>query len=340
MGRGLSEYRKKRDFAKTPEPAPGKGRKPTPKGGKPFFMVHRHDARRLHYDLRLEMEGALASWAVPKGPSLDPADRRLAVQTEDHPIEYGDFEGRIPDDEYGGGDSLIWDRGTWDTDPPGQGPAMRARGRMTFVLDGEKLKGRFHLVRTRGAEGGKASWLLFKANDAEARQGVDIVTARPESVKSGRRLTRGPVSNKALDAPHPDPITLLLRVWPPGRAPKVPRGAVRALTAISGGRVALQTAEGRDLAAKHPALARALGEVIVPEAVLDGWISGRKLVAADLLWLDGDDLRPRPADERRDLLVSVLSNPPRGLSVAPATSRRTARPASARGRARKSRRAA
>src|SRR5437879_10840347 len=123
--KNLREYEARRRFGVTPEPAPGGERAARPAAGRPFFMVHKHHARRLHYDLRLELDGALASWAIPKGPSYDPAQKRLAVQTEDHPLEYGGFEGRIPDDEYGGGDSLIWDRGTFDTVPPGEARRQR-----------------------------------------------------------------------------------------------------------------------------------------------------------------------------------------------------------------------
>src|SRR5947207_4631379 len=112
--KNLQSYRAKRDFSVTPEPAPKGGSASAPAGA-PTFMVHKHDATRLHYDLRLEMDDALASWAIPKGPTYDPAQKRLAVQTEDHPLEYGTFEGRIPDGEYGAGDSLIWDRGSYDT---------------------------------------------------------------------------------------------------------------------------------------------------------------------------------------------------------------------------------
>src|SRR6476660_1342998 len=123
--RTLDEYRAKRDFGVTPEPAPDEARGSKGAGAQPTFMVHKHDATRLHYDLRLEMDGALASWAIPKGPSFDPADRRLAVETEDHPLDYGSFEGRIPEGEYGAGDTLIWDRGTYETVPPGRASAMR-----------------------------------------------------------------------------------------------------------------------------------------------------------------------------------------------------------------------
>ena len=345
VGDGLREYRAKRDFAKTPEPPPTAGKRLARARARPFFMVHRHDARRRHYDLRLEIEGALASWAVPKGPSLDPADRRLAVETEDHPFEYGGFEGRIPDDEYGGGDSLIWDRGRFDTVPPGEAAAQRGRGRMTFVLEGQKLKGRFHLVRTRGVEGGKASWLLFKAKDEHAQTGYDLLAARPESVVSGRRLTRGPVSARKLAAPHPEPIRLLMAIWPPGRATVRSRGGAggtRALAALSGGRVALQSGAGRDLAARHPAVARALAAILVPEAIVDGFLGRRgRYVASDLLWLDGEDLRRRPPEERRDLLESVLANAGPPLALAPRPRRLGAAGAApARGGRRTGRRAA
>jgi bifunctional non-homologous end joining protein LigD len=138
------------------------------------------------------MDGALASWAIPKGPSYDPADRRLAVETEDHPLEYGSFEGRIPDGEYGAGDSLVWDRGTYDTLPPGQASAMRKKGHLVVELRGEKLQGRWHLVRTRRPDEKSPQWLFFKGKDEHARRGYDVVAERPESVVSGKRTTRGP----------------------------------------------------------------------------------------------------------------------------------------------------
>jgi bifunctional non-homologous end joining protein LigD len=164
------------------------------------FVVQKHDARRLHYDVRLEVDGAMVSWAVPKGPSFDPAVRRLAVQTEDHPMEYNAFEGRIPDGEYGAGDVLIWDRGTYETVPPGRQRPMLDKGHLHVRMFGEKLVGDWHVIRTRRRPGddgtgnaGKAQWLLFKARDARANPAYDVVVERPESVVSGKAATRGPL---------------------------------------------------------------------------------------------------------------------------------------------------
>ncbi|HEU4582990.1 MAG TPA: DNA ligase D [Polyangiaceae bacterium] len=187
----LETYRQKRNFRKTSEP---QGRKaPARRSSGHSFVVQKHDARSLHYDFRLELGGVMLSWAVPKGPSLDPKVKRLAMQTEDHPIEYSDFEGIIPEGEYGGGTVLVWDRGTWK--PEGDPEEMYRRGRLTFELDGQKLHGSFHLVRTpsTGRSKGKASerkWLLFKSNDAAARPGSDaeLLASQPLSVASGRDI--------------------------------------------------------------------------------------------------------------------------------------------------------
>ena len=153
------------------------------------FVVHRHRARRLHYDLRLEVDGVLASWAVPRGPSLDPAARRLAVQVEDHPVGYFGFEGVIPAGQYGGGDVIVWDWGRWIPDP-GQRDASAALddGELKFLLDGEKLRGGFVLIRTdrwSKARPTRPKWLLIHRRDAAAAGGWDAESL-PESVKSGR----------------------------------------------------------------------------------------------------------------------------------------------------------
>jgi bifunctional non-homologous end joining protein LigD len=181
MADRLTEYRAKRDFSLTAEPA---GSDPAAGGSR--FVVQRHRARRLHYDLRLEVDGVLVSWAVPKGPTLDPQARHTAVHVEDHPLEYVDFEGVIPKGEYGGGDVIVWDRGTWE--PSGTEDPARAieRGELHFDLHGAKLAGRFVLVR-RGEQqrGGKEQWLLVHKNDDHARPGWDP-EAHPRSVASGR----------------------------------------------------------------------------------------------------------------------------------------------------------
>jgi bifunctional non-homologous end joining protein LigD len=174
----LAKYQSMRDFSRTPEPR-GKA---APAAAGHRFVIQKHAARRLHYDFRLEHDGVLWSWAVPKGPSLDPSERRLAVRTEDHPLDYGDFEGIIPKGEYGGGTVVVWDRGTWEPEKDA-GDAMK-RGRLTFTPHGEKLHGRWHLVRTRGDN----SWLLFKGRDEAADEEIDIVEHRPESVISGRSI--------------------------------------------------------------------------------------------------------------------------------------------------------
>ncbi len=341
----LETYRQKRDFAVTPEPAPGQPA-PAPAGAL-RFMVHKHDATRLHYDLRLEVEGVLASWACPKGPSYDPAQKRLAVETEDHPLAYGDFEGRIPDGEYGAGDSIIWDRGTYDTEPPGQMQAQRKKGHLHLVFDGQKLQGGWHLVRTR-PQGGKAQWLLFKAKDGTERPDYDVVAERPESVVSGRRLTRGPERQRQLRGSHPDPETLLARVWPPMLAVlskgtpapasrfvyEVKYDGYRALAAISGGKVAVRSRNDLDFGARFPWVLPALSQLVVGEAVLDGELVARdeagvsrfqklgdpgaehRYVVFDLLWLDGEDLRRRPLEERRELLESVMANTGAPLELA------------------------
>src|ERR687896_2588686 len=168
----LVEYRRKRDFAKTEEPA---GKVVARQGWS--FVVQRHAATRLHYDFRLELDGVLKSWAVPKGPSLNPADKRLAVQTEDHPLEYGEFEGVIPEKQYGAGEVLLWDRGVWTPEDRDPLAALR-KGRLHFRLDGEKLHGSWILTRTRSAED-QPQWLLIKRNDEEANPEFDITRERP-----------------------------------------------------------------------------------------------------------------------------------------------------------------
>jgi bifunctional non-homologous end joining protein LigD len=183
---GLELYRKKRNFKTTPEPA---GRVHGRRSAEPLFVIQKHAASHLHYDFRLEHDGVLLSWAVPKGPSLDPHDKRLAMHVEDHPIEYGDFEGVIPPKQYGSGTVLLWDRGTWE--PVGDPEAGYRQGKLKFVLHGEKLRGGWMLVKSHGGKyDGEKSWLLIKENDEYARAGpaAHVVDTEPDSVASGRSL--------------------------------------------------------------------------------------------------------------------------------------------------------
>src|SRR5438309_3620980 len=164
---GLSEYRAKRDFSRTPEP---KGRGAKKEGW--HYVIQKHAATRLHYDFRLELDGVLLSWAVTRGPSLVPGEKRLAIHVEDHPLDYGGFEGTIPKGQYGGGTVMLWDRGQWV--PEGDPHEMLKKGNLTFTLDGEKLKGRWHLVRMRPRPNERQeAWLLIKGDDTAARTPSD-----------------------------------------------------------------------------------------------------------------------------------------------------------------------
>ncbi len=202
----LAKYRAKRHFDRTAEPSgdeaapPSEAAPTTPEpaaamdpGGKDpasrrIFVVQKHDASRLHYDFRLELDGVLKSWAVPKGPSLDPADKRLAVMVEDHPLEYATFEGGIPEGEYGGGTVMLWDAGWWEPDSwRALSPAEAlTKGELKFTTYGQKLKGSWVLVKTKWK--GENNWLLIKHRDDDARPGSNIEEEAPDSVASGRNL--------------------------------------------------------------------------------------------------------------------------------------------------------
>jgi bifunctional non-homologous end joining protein LigD len=181
----LETYRAKRNFEKTQEPE-GAPHKPE-HSPTLSFVVQKHQATQLHYDFRLEWKGVLLSWAVPKGPSLDPSVKRLAMAVEDHPLEYGGFEGTIPEGEYGGGTVMVWDRGTWEPESPDVDAALE-KGDLKFTLHGNKLKGSWVLVRTRGfGKSSKPSWLLIKHKDRYASED-DLITAKPKSVLSNRLM--------------------------------------------------------------------------------------------------------------------------------------------------------
>src|ERR1700710_3253220 len=183
----LSLYQAKRDFTKTAEPS---GKAPVKPVEYPRFVVQKHAASRLHYDLRLEVNGVFKSWAVTKGPSLDPRDRRLAVEVEDHPLDYGDFEGTIPKGQYGGGTVQLWDRGYWESDDPERG---FKKGDLKFTLHGDKLHGSWVLVRMKGDRyGGKrTNWLLIKHRDEFAKEGEgESILEEDRSVASGRSMAQ------------------------------------------------------------------------------------------------------------------------------------------------------
>ena len=183
---GLKEYRRKRRFDVTPEPS-GTGTSRRRGATRLRFVVQKHRASHLHYDFRLEWNGVLLSWAVPKGPSLDPSVKRLAMQVEDHPIDYADFEGIIPEGEYGGGTVMVWDRGRWTPESADVDAAVR-KGELKFALDGKKLRGSWVLVRTRGGpSSGRPSWLLIKHRDPFASTG-DVAAEAARSVVTGRTL--------------------------------------------------------------------------------------------------------------------------------------------------------
>ena len=249
----LAAYRAKRDFQITREP---RGRAST-RGRALAFVVQKHAARSLHYDFRLEHGGVLWSWAVPKGPSLEPGARRLAVEVEDHPIEYGDFEGEIPKGQYGAGKVEIWDRGTWI--PEGNPAAGHRDGHLDFSLVGGKLRGRFALVRTRAnpaSKSGKAAWLLIKRNDGRVQPAGD-----PHAGRKARMPAMLPPMLATLVARAPEGDDWIHEIKYDG---------YRMLARIDRGRARLYSRNGRDWTRYFPGVARDLAALEVDRAWLDG----------------------------------------------------------------------
>ena len=290
MAKVQSEYNRKRNFDRTSEPPERPGRRRS-KAGALRFVVQKHDARRLHYDFRLELDGTLKSWAVPKGPSLDPQDKRLAVHVEDHPLDYASFEGSIPEGSYGAGDVIVWDHGIWQ--PQGDPAAAYAAGKLKFTLIGEKLAGDWTLVRTRlPGNSDKQQWLLIKERDDLARPSdeYDILEAQPQSVISGalvggpskapKRNTASTTARKTKAAPAAS------EAFPESLAPQLatlvdrpPEGewlyevkfdGYRILARISGGDVRLFTRNGHDWTQRLPQQAKALGKLGLRDSWLDG----------------------------------------------------------------------
>ena len=190
----LGEYNRKRDFTRTKEPA---GKVPKARGKTLHFVIQKHDASHLHYDVRLELDGVMKSWAVPKGPSLDPAVKRLAMEVEDHPISYNTFEGTIPEGEYGGGTVMLWDRGTYEAEDGGGIDSLRdgyERGDLKIVLHGKRLNGSWVLVRMKRP--GRPQWLLIKHRDEEADPGLDVTEAHTNSVVTKRTMDQIAAGNR------------------------------------------------------------------------------------------------------------------------------------------------
>ena len=335
----LSEYRRKRDFAKTPEPPPdaaGRSSSLNPGDRSPYF-IQRHDASHLHYDFRLQIGGVLKSWAVPKGPSLDPADKRLAVEVEDHPVDYGTFEGNIPKGQYGGGSVMLWDHGEFELLDTGTADEQLTRGDLKFRLHGRKLKGEFALVRTR-IKAAKPQWLLIKKKDQYAQGGWDIDT-QAVSISTGR--TQNEIASNAKAA-----RTTPLKVKPmlATLTDKVPSGkgwafevkwdGFRAIASIENGKAAFVSRNGLSFTELFPEIGTLASQVTARDAILDGEIvaidaegkpsfqalqprlglASRKTAADtsivlylfDILALDGKDLRDKPFSERKKALEKIV----------------------------------
>src|SRR5262245_50983256 len=272
MGDRLDEYRRKRDAARTPEPVPAG---PLPSGQDDTFVIQQHHARRLHWDLRLERGGVLVSWAVPRGLPRDPKTNHLAVHTEDHPLEYADFEGVIPAGEYGGGKMIIYDRGTYTT-------VKWRDDEVIVVFDGARTKGRYVLFHTRGKD-----WMVHRMDPPEPSWSPMPEQVRPMLPEPAARL------------PRPESAWAYEMRW----------DGTRALGFVSGGRLRLVSPDGRDVSDDYPRV-KGLGEWLAPtEAVLDGELVAFGKTAVylvfDVLWLDGVPTVDLPYGDRRDLLEAL-----------------------------------
>ncbi len=314
----LADYRRKRDFQKTPEPAGGLASRRD--DAKLRFVIQKHDASSLHYDLRLECDGVMKSWAVPKGLSADPADKRLAMEVEDHPIEYNTFEGTIPKAEYGGGTVLLWDRGEYLPDEAGDDDheaAVKkglAGGKLSFTLLGERLKGSFALVRTDA--GAKPKWLVIKHRDRFAKSGFDITEAWTTSVVTGRTLEQI-AGDKQSETWSSDAIPAMIAV----PADRLPAGRGWAferlytgtrLHAYATADAVRLVAQGRDITRRYSDVAGRLTEVAEHAGrgfVMDGVLpdgTGAAFFAIDLIFDGGDILLGEEWRERRSRLEALI----------------------------------
>jgi len=331
----LAAYRAKRDFRRTTEP---EGVAPTK--GQGAYVVQKHRARRLHFDFRLELDGVLKSWAVTRGPSLDPAEKRLAVRTEDHPLDYGSFEGTIPKGQYGGGEVMLWDRGRWT--PKGDPRRGLEDGRLEFTLEGERLRGGFALVRMPGRRGEtKENWLLVKMKDGQADADLDPTHEWMRSVATGRSFEE--IAEGKSARPPPMPKFRAPQLATPATEPpagddwlhEIKFDGYRALVATAGGRSRVYTRSGLDWTKTFSGVAEAAAQLPMRSALLDGEIVAmdekgrsdfgmlqkmlekrpRSLVfyAFDLLELDGKDISREPLIERKARLAALLEEAPSAI---------------------------
>ncbi len=333
----IRAYRAKRDFSRTAEPAPA----PAMGGeGAPMFVVQKHNARRagLHWDFRLEHGGVLWSWAVRKGPSLDPADRQLAAHVEDHPLDYADFQGRIPEGQYGAGEVETWDRGTWE--PIGDPEAAMRKGDLQFVLHGTRLNGGFHLVRLNRRERSRQdAWFLIKGHDEHERPGIDALALEtevpppaPPAQETGGRAKRpaaGAVRG-ALPREQAPELASIAEAPPAGEGwvSEIKFDGYRLLARVDHGEVCLLTRNGHDWADRLPAVAKAVAALGARTALLDGELVALRESGAssfpdlqaglsdgndgqltfflfDLLHLNGWDLRPCALRDRKQALAGL-----------------------------------
>ena len=336
MSDRLKDYNARRDFSKTSEPR-GKAAKGKRKGR--WFSIQKHDASSLHYDLRLEHDGVLLSWAIPKGPSPKTGDKRLAQRTEDHPLDYGDFEGTIPEKEYGGGTVMLWDKGSWE--PRGDVDEMLQEGNLKFDVDGDRMQGGWALVRFR--KGGEGAWLLIKEKDDAAEGSSDALTGSYKtSVETGRRMSEI-ADSEAPKKAAPDRSRRAPKFRKPQLATlvdEVPEGddwlhetkfdGYRALAAIGKGGVSLWTRNGKDWTDKFAALHGAFDPLPCDSALLDGEVMAAKIRGSsfsslqralseggdlvffcfDILELDGEDLTGSTQNDRRARLQALFEDLP------------------------------
>ncbi|SET57639.1 DNA ligase D [Variovorax sp. OV084] len=346
--KALARYHGKRDFTRTPEPKAG-GRNGK---GVLSFVIQKHHASHLHYDFRLELDGTLKSWAVPKGPCLDPTVKRMAVHVEDHPISYAGFEGTIPPKQYGAGTVIVWDRGDWL--PDGDARKALAAGKLKFELRGEKLHGHWTLVRMHGKGDEKHEpWLFIKERDGDARalDDYDVLEEQPASVITGRDVDevdqppkkvatkKAPAKKTALPATFQPQLATLAASPPPSPNDwlyELKFDGYRLLARIDRGKVRCFTRNGHDWTAKLPALAKALAKLPTDSAWLDGEITvdgengapdfqalqnafDSGATSSIVYWLfdapflDGEDLRDLPVEERRARLAQLLGKKPPAL---------------------------